>query len=1195
MKPQFLILGAAAVAAGLGAFFVLSGDNHKGSDRGAADLIIQTSTADEVAGSEEEEDGPLPGIDSVDSGLERTEAQAVAPTVAAATAAPIERAALRNIDPTSARRVTVEILWPANTPGVGDESGDMLIAWADQEVAPEDFDWGSESFARARRRRSSGHAALRTLEERANDEEVRFDVTSLEERTATVEVLFDARAKEGRLQLASQYLYLPAAVTINLESGATSAVLEPQVGAWVTGRVDPGSETLTPDETGSYGKVALRGGTMGRGRGQRMNFVDQSADLRADLSYDFFGVNPDLVLQVAADVKGLAPMTSDVLELTAGTKSTYDLTLQRGGSMAGRVVDLGGRPVAGVLVTAAKEGGMFGRGGTRRETTSDAEGRFALVGLEAGSFRPTATLEGWRDARTEDSIELGANEALTDVLISMDPGLVVTGRVLLPGGAAAAGAEIRLSQPKPASAGGGGMRWGRPRDDSERHEVTAGPDGKFRFTALADTTARLAASLTWSEESSSAPTTLAASLDDVEPAGAKTAQPVEIRLAPTITVTGRVIDDLGEPVTDFEIRAAREGFSSRSGTGDGVRQRFADAEDGAFVMDGASPGTWRVSVEADGFESREDQTVSVALPQSGEPLEFVITRLGSVRGIVLDPNGLPVAGAEIRRVTGGFGNWNRRAGIESDADGTFTLGALAPGVQKLVASSEDWAPCEETEVVVLPGDDSEGIVLTLREGGVISGVVRDDDGNPWPNRRVTYATGGGPVAMFGGESTVETDTGGRFRFDRVAPGKWVVNASPGEREMMTTMQTGDRQSAFFDLMAKNLTANVEVADGEEVSVDLGAEARDPVELFGTVTLNGEAVQDGNVTLAREGEDLFSNLKRAPIGQDGGYRVELDRPGAYVVSVERGAKRNQFLTEVVSGEEQRLDLALPEGGIAGRVRDSNGGPAAGVRVTVESRAAFTFARFDPRAATTDEGGNYEILELDPGTYTVRFGSRGFGPGARGSSQGQNYGRAVLDEVVVERSSVTTGVNVEVQGAGRITGVVKDLSGSPVSGATIFVRDKSGRSIDTLSTTRTGASGRFTYDRISPGTYSVSARTQDAAAPEVTGVIVKESEDAGVELELADGSMLIITTIDDEDEPVRAQLSVKDKEGREMTGLLSVDIFRNFGSGISTTEQKVGPVTPGRYTVLATSQDGRTVKKRVTVRDKAETKVRVKFKD
>lgn len=1194
MKPQFLILGAAAIAAGLAAFFVLSGDSGSGPSNDQAGLIIETDSEVEEAGVGEQDES-LASLTAPGSDLARTEAEFTAPTVAAAPAKAIEVSAIRNIDPATARRVTVEILWPANVPAAEADGEDMLIAWADQEVAPEDFDWGSESFRRARRRRSSGYAALRTLEERASDEEVRFDVTSLKERLTTVEVLFDASAKEGRLQLASQYLYLPEAVTISLESGVTSALLEPQLGAWVTGRVDPGSETIKPDATGAYGTVALRGGTMGRGRGRRMNFVDQTAQLKADLSFDFFGVNPDLVLQIAADVPGLAPMTSEVLELSAGAKSTYDLALQKGGSLSGRVLDLGGQPVAGALVVAAKQGGMFGGGGSKREGNTDAEGRFSLLGLEAGSYRPTVTLEGWRDGRAEDSVELGVNEARSDVIITMDAGLVVVGRILLPSGAPAVGAEIRLSQPKPNAGGGGGMQWGRPRDDSERKEAVAGQDGTFRFSALADTTARLAASLSWSEGTDAVPTTLAAALDEVEPASAKSARPVEIRLAPTVTVTGRVVDDLGAAVTSFEVRAAREGFSSRSGTGDGVRERFTDVEDGTFVMDGASPGPWRVSVTADGFESREDQTVSVALPQTGEAIEFALTRLGSVRGVVVDANGLPVPGAEVRRKTGGFGNWNRGAGVESEADGTFTLGGLAPGSQTLVASSEDWAPSEETEVEVLPGVDTEGVVLTLREGGVISGVVRDDEGNPWAGRRVTYATGGGPVAMFGGESTTDTDAGGRFRFDRVAPGKWVVNASPGEREMMTTMQSGDRQSAFFDLMAKNLTANVVVADGEEVSVDLGAEARDPVEVFGTVTRNGEAVQDGNVTFAREGEDLFSNLKRAPIGQNGEYRVELDRPGAYVLSVERGAKRNQFLMDVASGAEQRMDLALPEGGISGRVRDSNGGPAAGVRVTAESQAAFTFARFQPRSATTDEDGNYDILELDPGTYTLRFGSPGFGPGARGNSQGSTYGRAVIDKVEVSVSAVTSGVNVEIQGAGRITGIVQDLSGSPVAGATIFVRDKSGRSIDTLSTTRTGSSGRFTYDRISPGTYSVSARTDAAAAPEVTNVVVKESEDANVELDLADGSMLIITTIDDEEEPVRAQLSVLDKEGREMTGMLTVDIFRNFGSGISTTEQKVGPVTPGRYTVLATSQDGRTVKKRVTVRDKAETKVRVKFKD
>ncbi len=1194
MKPQILVLGAALIAAGLGAFFLLSDPGSGAQENGTTTLIVDTSGQADGAADPEGQHEPLADLGGGANAAGRQAAASLlepAVTEASTTAAEV----LRNVDTTTAQRVVVEIAWPQGTPAAGADLGaETLIAWSDEVIPAADFDWTSESFRRSRRRRSSGYAALETLKARVNDDEVRFDVVPLNERVSEVEVLFDAGAKVGRIQLASPFLYLASEAVIALEEGETSVRLEPEVGAWISGRVDAGATRIAADANGSYGRVSLRGGRMGGGRGRGGNFTDQSTELDAELRFNFYGVNPSLVLQATADVPGMAPMTGETLELAPGAKTPCLLTVLPGGTIAGRVLDPTGQAVAGAKVSASQGGGMFGRGGPTRETLSDAEGRFTLVGLGAGSYRPTSELDDWRNGRAEEPVEITGTETQSNVIVRMDPGRQVIGRVLMPNGSPAPGALVKLSQaaPKSADGDGGGMGWGRRGARPERKNTTADAQGEFRFTALATTAARLSAGLEAAEGGTAA---LAVALEDVQPAEAGKARPVDLRLAPTVSIRGRVVDDQGRPVKDFSVRAAREGFSSRDGAGDGVRETFADKVDGSFEMSGATPGPWQVSITAEGHESPEDQTLAVALPQKGAPLQFSLTRLGTVRGLVVDPNGTPVAGARVRRETTGFGGMRRQRGVETKADGTFEILNLTAGSQVLIASSEQWAASEATPFEVRPGTDTVSAILTLRRGGTIRGVVRDDTGRPWAGRRVSYATGGGPMGMFGGEGTSETDVNGEFVFERVAPGSWVVNASPGEREMMETMQSGDRQAAFFELMAKNLTADVDVVDGEEVTVELGALARDPVVAFGNVTHNGDMVREGTVTFALEGADLFANLKRGEIGKDGAYRIELDRPGAYVVSVERNSKRNQFLSDVASGAEQRIDLALPEGGVAGRVRNSEGEAAVGVRVTVEPRNALSFARFDPRSATTDENGDYEILELDPGTYTVRFGSRTFGRGGGGGSQNGNFGRAVIDGVAVNSSAVTAGVDVNLTGAGRITGVVLDSAGDPVSGATIFVRDRSGRPVDSISTTRTGSSGKFTYSRLSPGTYSVSARSGTAAAPDVSGVVVDEGKDSDVELTVETGSTLVITTVDDEGEAVRAQLSVTDSDGREMSGLLGAEFFRSFRTGISTTEQKVGPLTPGRYTVLATAQDGRTAKKRVTVRTKAETRVRVKFKD
>ena len=49
-----------------------------------------------------------------------------------------------------------------------------------------------------------------------------------------------------------------------------------------------------------------------------------------------------------------------------------------------------------------------------------------------------------------------------------------------------------------------------------------------------------------------------------------------------------------------------------------------------------------------------------------------------------------------------------------------------------------------------------------------------------------------------------------------------------------------------------------------------------------------------------------------VQEAGAYRIELDRPGAYLVSVERGSRRNGFLIDVPASGEQRVNLELPRG-------------------------------------------------------------------------------------------------------------------------------------------------------------------------------------------------------------------------------------------------------------------------------------------
>ena len=1178
-KTLLALAGTAALAA-IAAILVLSG----GGPTAAGESFEAVTVA--RAASPSEDQAPRPTETLANLGTERESRASVE-----LTPAPLEldlASASSNVEDDRARLVAVELRLPPGTP-VDDEL--RVIGWSEVEVEGEDMDWRDESMRRRFRRRSSGASALRSIAEFSDEDDLLWSVSAAAP-SGVVELRFDEGVTEGLIQIDGRYLFLAEPVTVDLQAGVDRVVLEPELGAWVTGTVQTGGVELEADEDGSYGTVSLSGGTMSRGRGRGMGWTDRRAELGEDLAFEFRGVRPDLTVTVSVDIPTLAPGRSEALDLQPGTRTNCPIPLSQGGGIAGQVIDEAGMPVAGATLRASGQRGMmFGGRSPSREATSDAGGAYELRGLSAGDYSVSASLDDWRGGKTDERVEVEDGMTRTGTVITMIRGLEITGRVLMADGSPAARVPVRLEQARSGGGEEGGRRsfWGGGNRGPERKETNTDDDGAFRFAALTETAARVVATAEQTAADGSE-SQLVAIAEDVAPEGS---EPLELVLRPTLTLAGVVVDDIGEPVTEFEVRAAREGYSSRSGAGDGLRKPIT-TEDGRFSVTGLSAGTWTVSIRASGYTSPEDQTRTVTVPQAGPEPRFILERRGSVRGIVVGPGGAAIAGATVARTQnrGGFGGgWGRREeGVTSGDDGSFELEDLRPGAQSFEASSDDWAKSEPVSVEVIAGETAEGLVLELRRGGTISGIVRDAEGNPWSDRRVTYAQGGGPMAMFGGSDTATTDASGSFTFERVPPGQWTVNASPGEREMFKTFEGARDESAFFELMAQNLSQQVDVEDGGQVFVELGAEPREPVIVMGEVTRGGTAVSGGNVTFAREGGDLFANLKRADI-EAGTYRIELDRPGAYLVSVERGSRRNGFLIDVPASGEQRVNLELPEGGIAGRVTDSDGRPAAGIRVTAEPSTSFSFNRFDPRSASTDADGRYDLGDLDPGTYALRVGSRGWGRG--GGSTGDAFGVALVEGVEVNATSMTAGVDVQLSSPGRVIGVVVGRDGAPVAGATVFVRESSGRPVDAISTVRSGADGRFTYSRVNPGSYVVSARGDGQASEGVAGVLVSSGKDSEVRLEVDAASDLVIRTVEEDDTPVRAEVTVVDSEGREVSGLVGTELFRSFGEGVSTTEQRFGPLAPGRYTITATAQDGRTERKRVTVKASRDTRTRLRF--
>src|SRR5215831_6496804 len=122
-------------------------------------------------------------------------------------------------------------------------------------------------------------------------------------------------------------------------------------------------------------------------------------------------------------------------------------------------------------------------------------------------------------------------------------------------------------------------------------------------------------------------------------------------------------------------------------------------------------------------------------------------------------------------------------------------------------------------------------------------------------------------------------------------------------------------------------------------------------------------------------------------------------------------------------------------IAGVVKDSTGGVMPGVSVEAASPALIEKVR----TATTDSGGQYKIIDLQPGTYTVTFVLPGF--------------NTVKREGIVLTSDFTAAVNAELR-VGEVAETVTVTGESPLIDTQSVTQRKSltHETIDALPTGR-----------------------------------------------------------------------------------------------------------------------------------------------
>ncbi len=713
------------------------------------------------------------------------------------------------------------------------------------------------------------------------------------------------------------------------------------------------------------------------------------ATAAADGRFVVGGLPPGLVvLQFSSASLPRPALRADIQVPADRFAELGDIDLPQPARLHGRVVDGGGRPVAGVRVFHHHRPGYsttrFDRGtaelGAVRDAhvQTDLDGRFAFGRLPAGDHAvlvEPAAAERYRDQRVSLELVPGEDRDLGD--LELVDGQVLVGRVVDPQGRGVAAALVA-----PASRRG---------EIARRRGARTADDGRFVLHGLPPrglVSVEADGYLPRTQDRDGAPS------------------PMLIRIEPAFAVRGVVRGAKGAPTVVEVMGRSRPSGIHRAGV------------DGAFSIPGLAAGAHRVRARAPGVGS--SAVVEVEVPRSGDqPVVLDIVPGLPVTVRVVDDTGLPIAGVRVvrdpgiersprlyragaRGLTGRVLRAASGAGAQvarTDMSGAAIL-AIESGVAFAIGARHEG---HLDNVLIVRADErpatAETWTLTMARGGRIKGVIDDASGR----RRFALRAALWPVGVekpTEQQTRLMVDDAGVFASAPLQPGRYVVSVY---RYNMTWQDAPSRRLPDVVPLLGHGTdprgwQEVEVLPGEDTEVTLAVEPLGTV--AGVVRQNGTPV-GGAVVYAVEtgarvapGRTAWTDRgahERVPFAVtdvEGRYSFSYVAPGRWrLFALAPGGDYPKGPVEVVAtdfGQHWTRDFELPATRVRGRFVSDQGGAhgGRGLRAYLfPLHAADRDPYYQPhhalpqtaerRAQPLDGEGAFAFASVLPGRWVLRI--------------------------------------------------------------------------------------------------------------------------------------------------------------------------------------------------------------------------------
>lgn len=446
----------------------------------------------------------------------------------------------------------------------------------------------------------------------------------------------------------------------------------------------------------------------------------------------------------------------------------------------------------------------------------------------------------------------------------------------------------------------------------------------------------------------------------VAPAGRPT--PARIVLGSGSTVTGRIVDEGGNPVEGAEVTMMDPEMPDP-----GSLARTTSDATGAFAIPHGIPGSFQIFARRAGYAPASRSGVVVPEGDGRVDAGEITLKSGSaIEGQVTDTRGRAVEGAEVQAHSEmglpdlGWVSLDEPPppDARSGPDGRFRIDDLERGRRYSLSVRHPDHPHEHIPGVETP--TAEPVVIELQPARTLTVRVVGPDGEPVPDAEVNTVHATGPGGFSSGPLG-RTDSAGELRKSDLKPG--LLDLRVTARGYRDTWWKGIQLPQDRDpdpvtvTMERGSVLEVRARDGEG----------NP--LAGVRVLVHPKVP-------AEGMVFRGPFDRLTTDGDGLVRIDDLAPGEHTVSGSiPGAGRSAEATVRLGSETARVDLLFEQGlAIAGRVVNEEGEPIPSA--LVQAQSAVEGQGVHVRGGYSEADGSFRIPDLREGEHHLTASAKGY---------------------------------------------------------------------------------------------------------------------------------------------------------------------------------------------------------------------------